>query len=127
MIVAFIPLHILFVLMSAFEFYIVHRSCSAFKFEFNSNMFESIKRYEKRKMLSYFPTRLGLKPSRPGQPFLSPLSRAQPDSPHPPFQQTDPAVAPLANQYRVEHLGKNSTPSSSQRGFSPFRFEWDSS
>jgi hypothetical protein len=74
MIAAFMPL-IFFVLMSAFVFYIACRSHSAFKFEFNSNGFESIKRFQKKKMFSYSLTNLGLKPGRPDQPFLSLLSR----------------------------------------------------
>jgi hypothetical protein len=51
MIVVFMPLHILFVLMSAFVFYIAYRSRSAFKFEFNSNRFESIKSLRKKGFL----------------------------------------------------------------------------
>jgi hypothetical protein len=58
MIVVFMPLHILFVLMSAFVFYIAYRSRSVFKFEFNSNRFESIKRFEKKRF-SYSLTVLG--------------------------------------------------------------------
>jgi hypothetical protein len=50
-------LHILFVLMSAFVFYIAYRSCSMVKFEFNSNRFESIKRFEKKKKVFLFPNR----------------------------------------------------------------------
>jgi hypothetical protein len=78
MIAAFMPL-IFFVLMSAFVFYIACRSHSAFKFEFNSNGFESIKRFQKKKNVFLFPNQswAETRPARSAFPF--------PTLPHGPF------------------------------------------
>jgi hypothetical protein len=56
---AYLPLHILFVLMSAFVFYCVSRNHSKFKFDLNSDWFCLKKILKKRKGFSISLAALG--------------------------------------------------------------------
>jgi hypothetical protein len=69
--------------------YIVNRSCSTFKFEFNSKGFEIIKRIWKK---NPFPIGFWAETQATGQPCFHPrAAHSQPCKPHPAFpDQPDP-------------------------------------
>jgi hypothetical protein len=103
---AYLSLHILFVLMSAFVFYCVSRNHSKFKFDLNSDWFCLKKDFEKRKIflfpwLPWAKTWLHLRNGPSGSPFLflpsqSGLAQYWPIDGQDPLLGTPPTPLPAA-------------------------------